>query len=129
MDSYRETLEEVCDILVNNDVAGSGTTDVTISGMSSRLDIYVAGPRLQKELTIMEQFAEQIQRPAFGVVGGRDLREKLSFSMVIDSLDEIMLGANLSPLFERVMRERFFAENPGAYSMIVTGTADHAKTL
>jgi 3-phosphoglycerate kinase len=115
MDSYRAILEDMCDIFVNNDMAGSGTTDVTVSDMSARLGLYVAGPRLQQELSIMQQFVEQVPRPAFGVVGGRNLREKVVvLNSLIDTLDEIMLGAHLSPLFERVMRERFFAENPEA---------------
>jgi 3-phosphoglycerate kinase len=115
MDSYLATLEEMCDIFVNNDMAGSGRTDVTVSGVKARLNLYVAGPRLQQELTIMEQVVEKVPRPAFGIVGGKSLRDNVVIlNSLIDKLDEIMLGAHLSPLFERVMRERFFAANPEA---------------
>ena len=114
MDLYISMLEEMCDIFVNNDMAGSNSTDITMSGMSSRLGIYIPGPQLQREITIMQQFTESNSGPVFGIVGGRDLRERLNvLSCLIENhVDEVMLGAYLSPLFERVKRERFIAQNP-----------------
>jgi 3-phosphoglycerate kinase len=95
MDAYRATLEGVCDVLINDDLIGSSTDDVTVGSMAAGL--YGAGPRLQLELSVLEQLVQATPRPAFGIVGGTQLHENMRENMrvlnlLIDVLDEIMLG-------------------------------------
>ena len=130
MDAYSSILENLCDVLINDDIVGSSTDDVTIGSMKTKKNLFAAGPRLQLELSVLENMVQNTPRPAFGIVGGSDLKDKVGvLNLLIDVLDEIMLGAALSPMFERVKRERYFAEHPQAYESVTTETSTKETVL
>ena len=55
METYASTLSKLCDVLVNDDVVGSSTDDVTVCSLKIGKSIVGAGPRLQHELTVLRQ--------------------------------------------------------------------------
>ena len=127
MDAYANQLRGMCDLFINDDLIGSSTNNVTVSNLASKKNLYGAGPRMQFELSVLEQLVQDIPRPAFGIVGGTSLREKLSLlDALLDVLDEIMLGASLSPMFERVKREMWFIEHPREEELVQEQTQEVA---
>ena len=125
METYASTLSKLCDVLVNDDVVGSSTDDVTVCSLKIGKSIVGAGPRLQHELTVLRQLFQDTPRPAFCVVGGNNVKDKLNvLSLLIEMMDEIMLGVHLSPMFERVRRERWYAVNPKEEVVVVEAAGE-----
>ncbi len=115
IDEYCAKLSNMADIFINDDLPGSSVANMTISGVSSASSFTIPGLTLQKELQNFCEFFENSENgKKIAVVSGSSLQGKVELlRLLLQRVDEILIGGGVGPLFERVRREWDARNNAG----------------
>lgn len=114
------------DIYCNDAFSACHRTHASIAGVPKFLP-FCAGLLLEKEVNMLGKFSQNPERPFVVIVGGKKIKDKLSFvNHISDRADAVLLG-NL--LYEEAKKQGMVFRNPQKIVFPVDGVPNSGQAL